>query len=79
MCLEQLLEGLGFILPFSAPHNWDTLELLGQTGNIRFEDPKVFTSLNTNKYNTNNENNDNSDNNNNNMSLGCLSRVQMVK
>lgn len=41
MCLEQLLEGLGFIPPFSAPHNWDTLEILGQTGNRRFEDPKV--------------------------------------
>lgn len=38
-CLEQLLEGVGFLPPFSVPHNWDTLEILGQTGNKRFEDP----------------------------------------
>lgn len=27
--------------PFSVPHNWDTLEIFGQTGNKRFEDPEV--------------------------------------
>lgn len=39
-CLEQLLEGLGSP-PFSVPHNWDTLEIFGQAGNTRSEDPEV--------------------------------------